>query len=164
MVHFQTFTPSAMRNLAGEMSAELQRRTAFVDTIRDEVPAMLSRFRQGYGVMATDLRRRLATVRPLLQEQESERLQQAKQNAEARQVFASELKSKVIPLLERFRMEHGEMAAELRTAQAAFRTALANPGTATRAQGSGAGAETPAAAKSSRRGEKSAGRSGKRRG
>ena len=104
--HFTSYTPEAMRNLAGELRTELHRRTDFVRGIREQVPLMLTKFRDEHHNMAAVLRQRLA-------EQERQRLQQAEKDADARREFVSRLKSEV-------NQKCREMAAELRAASDAW--------------------------------------------
>ncbi len=103
--HFSTFTPEAMRAFGQALVAGFQSRTAFIDKTRDEIVATLARFRKEH------------------RDTESERRQCARDDAEGRRRFVSELRSAVQTLRDRFDASSREMAADLREMAGEFKAA-----------------------------------------
>ncbi len=108
--HFTSFTPEAMRAFGQGLADGLQRRAESLIDARNETVAMLASFRRDHCGAEAGRRRR------------------AGEDADARQLYVSELRSGVHALLNRFEMSREEtagdlqeMARQLRGASDAFR-------------------------------------------
>jgi hypothetical protein len=91
-LHFNNFTPEAMRAFGQELADGLQRRVEFIHHTRNETFAALA-----------DSRKEHTSA-------EAKRRERASREADARRLFMSELKSGVHSLLGRFELSRKEMA------------------------------------------------------
>lgn len=97
MQHFHSFTADGMRRLGEELSAQRQRRADSQQQARASTFTTLSDFRKKLELQAEDRRKR------------------AEQEADARRLYMSELKSGVHAFMSRCGLNRAEMAADLRS-------------------------------------------------
>jgi hypothetical protein len=96
MAHFHSFTADGMRRLGEELSAQRHRRAESQKQARDATFTTLSDFRKKLEGQAQDRQKRAA------------------QEADARRLFMSELKSGVHAFMNRCGLNRAEMASDLR--------------------------------------------------
>src|SRR6185436_14858741 len=93
--HFSGFTSDTMRAFGQELAAERQRRQELIEQTRSHTAELLE------------------AARRLRRESETERRQRAAQEADARKLFTSELRSEVHALRNRFELARRDVAADL---------------------------------------------------